>query len=482
MLYRELIGKHLFSDRIILSDGKENLTYGELDVRVRRLAEEMRETGVEAGMRVLIRNENTIRTAVEILACIYLHVCFIPLPEEMTEDQFRYLAEDSGAFLCIGPGDPGGEARELKKPDAKQGALLQGEEELVYILYTSGSTESPKGVMASWKQVLFCVDAINERLHNGPADHILCVLPLSFDYGLYQLFLALRSGARLVLPRRLVPQQIPAWLKKEGITAFPAMPALLKMLLRTGLLQKTALPELRYLCSTGDDFPVELIRRIHDLFPHIFIFPMYGLTECKRVSIMPEGRWDKVWEGSCGMPLTGTDVCLEQETEDGMGELVVRGPNVMEGYWNDQGAEDVFFEDGEGIRCLRTGDFFRIDREGFLYFCGRKKRILKTQGYRVGCAELEAYLTKHLGTVADELRIIGIPSELEGDRIAVCISSPQKAEYLQEKLRKIAMGLPRYQRPRGLYCVRGTFPLNANGKVDDNQLKKILEKNELYDI
>lgn len=478
MLYRELVGKHISTDRVILSDGKEKLTYGELDARVRSLAEQIKETGVEAGMRIIVKNDNTIRTVVEILACIYLHICFIPLPEAITEEQLNYLSEDSQAAMLIDHGCPDKKLRRLKNP----GELFNKNDELVYILYTSGSTGSPKGVMASCKQVMFCVNVINERLHNGPDDRILCVLPLSFDYGLYQLFLGLQSGAMLVLLHQPMMQQIPAWLKKEHITAFPVMPAMLKMILKTGLMQRVSLPELRYICSTGDDFPVELIRQIYNLFPHIFVFPMYGLTECKRVSIMPEGRWDKVWEGSCGTPLTGTEVYLEQVTENGMGELVVRGPNVMEGYWNDQGAEDVFFEDEEGRKCLRTGDYFRIDKEGFLYFCGRKRRILKSNGYRIGCAEVEAYLSEGLGDAADELRVIGIPSEVEGERIIVCIKSRQEIGCLREKLRQIVLKLPQYQRPRGFYCVRDAFPLNANGKVDDNRLRRSLEENELYDI
>lgn len=478
MLYRELVEKHISSDSIIMSDGKEELTYRELDTRVRKLAEEMRKIGVEAGMRIIIRNDNTLRTAVEILACIYLHACFIPLPETITEEQLNYLAEDSQAVILIDHKRFGNKMQKFENQDKS----LEEEDELVYILYTSGSTERPKGVMASCKQVLFCLNAINERLRNGPDDRILCVLPLSFDYGLYQMFLALQFGARLVLLRQPMMQKIPAWLQNESITAFPAMPSMLKMILKTGLLQKVELPKLRYICSTGDDFPVELIRRIHNLLPHIYIFPMYGLTECKRVSIMPEGRWDKVWEGSCGMPLTGTEVYLEQIMEDGTGELIVRGSNVMEGYWNHQGMNDVFFEDGEGRKCLRTGDYFRIDREGFLYFCGRKKRILKTNGYRIGCVELEAYLTKRLGAGVDELRIIGIPSEIEGDRIIVCINSLQDIRCLKEKLREIVLSLPSYQRPHGFYCIRDAFPLNTNGKVDDNRLRRNLEENGLHDI
>ena len=138
--------------------------------------------------------------------------------------------------------------------------------------------------------------------------------------------------------------------------------------------------------------------------------------------------------------------------------------------------------DGDGRKCLRTGDRFRIDKEGFLYFCGRKKRILKTNGYRISCMELEMYLTKHLGDMAEEVRIIGIPSETAGEMIVGCIHSQRDAEYLQEQLRHIVLGLPQYQRPHGFYCTKNAFPLNVNGKIDDGRLRRDMEGNELYSI
>lgn len=478
MLYRELIGRHRGSERIILSDGKEELTYRELDAQVQEQAEQLRALGVEAGMRVLIRNENTIKTAVEILACIYLHVCFLPLPQEITEEQLAYVTADSQAFLLIDSKDRGYQLLGHKRIDS----FSSGEDALIYILYTSGSMGKPKGVMASCKQVLFCVTAINKCLGNGPADCILCVLPLSFDYGLYQLFLALQCEAKLILRQCRLIQQIPAILKRERVTAFPSMPAILKMLIKAGLLQRVELPELRYISSTGEILEVELIRHIQKLFPHIYIFPMYGLTECKRVSIMPENRWDKIWEGSCGRPIPGTHVFLENAGENGVGELVVCGPNVMEGYWNKDSAEDSFFTNERGEKCLRTGDYFSIDAEGFLYFQGRKKRILKINGYRVGCMELELYFKTNLGEDAEEVRIIGIPSEIEGEKMIACIQSQREAQYLKDRLRKMISGLPQYQRPHCFFLSKSAFPLNTNGKIDENKLRECLDSNEVYSL
>lgn len=478
MLYEKLLGMSASSDRIILTDTKEELTYSNLDSRVRKTAEQMRSLGIEAGMRVVIRNENTIRTVTEILACIYLHVCFLLLPEKATGEQIDYVIADSRAALLIDHNSSDFRMLELQKSCS----ALSEEDELIYILYTSGSTGRPKGVMASCRQVMFCIEAINERLRNGENDRILCVLPLAFDYGLYQLFLALQFGAKLILFPHALMQQIPALLKQERITAFPAMPAMLNMILTTGLLQRVKLPGLRYISSTGDNLPVELIRRLHDLFPHVSIFPMYGLTECKRVSIMPENRWDKIWKGSCGIPLTGTEVYLDQKEEDGIGELIVKGPNVMEGYWNSNGEEGTFFIDEKGNKCLRTGDCFRIDQEGFLYFCSRKKRILKTYGYRIGCGELESRLSDQIGELADELRIIGIPCETMGDKIIVCIHSQIDTGDLLAKVKEAVEKLPPYQRPHSLYHTTSVFPLNNNGKIDDDRLRKDMKTNGLYDI
>ena len=454
MLYEKLLGMSASSDRIILTDTKEELTYRNLDSRVRKTAEQMRSLGIEAGMRVIIRNENTIQTVTEILACIYLHVCFLLLPEKATGEQIDYVIADSQAALLIDHNDSDFRMLELQKSCS----ALPEEDELIYILYTSGSTGRPKGIMASCRQVMFCIEAINERLRNGENDRILCVLPLAFDYGLYQLFLALQYGAKLILLPHALMQQIPALLKQERITAFPAMPAMLNMILATGLLQRVELPGLRYISSTGDNLQVGLIRRLHNTFPHVSIIPMYGLTECKRVSIMPENRWDKIWKGSCGIPLTGTEVYLDQKRED------------------------TFFVDAEGNKCLRTGDCFRIDQEGFLYFCGRQKRILKTYGYRIGCGELEACLSDQLGELADELRIIGIPDEIMGDKIIVCIRSQIDTGGLLAKVKEAVEKLPPYQRPHSLYHTTNAFPLNNNGKIDDDRLRRDMKTNGLYDI
>lgn len=134
------------------------------------------------------------------------------------------------------------------------------EDTLVYIIYTSGTEGTPKGVCGSQKQILFCSDAINRRLGNNPEDRILCSLPLTFDYGLYQVFLSFLSGARLYLSSGEVLQRIPYLLKKWKITAFPALPTMAALLVRTGFLNHADDFSLRYISFTGDVLPLSLIR------------------------------------------------------------------------------------------------------------------------------------------------------------------------------------------------------------------------------
>lgn len=469
MLYEKLVEDNLSWPHPILTDTRRTYTYIQLHQDVLELSGRLEKQGVRPGQRVIIASGNTMETVLAILACIRSGICFIIVPGETSEEDIQYIISDAQPVLLLDTQRSG----EI----GMRGTGLDGGacgEKLVYIIYTSGSTSKPKGVMAPEAQVLFCIDAINDRLRNGEDDAILCCLPLSFDYGLYQLFFSLRYRSRLVLLSGGMPQQIPQLLVKEKITAFPAMPALLAMLLRTKLLQRVApLPQLRYISSTGDDFPVALIRRLKALFPRTEIIPIYGQTECKRVSIMPFGRLDKTLAGSCGLPLKGTSVWLENPDEAGVGELVVSGPHVMAGYLNaDASSSAYFFTHSQRGRCLRTGDLFRIDEEGYLYFYARKRRIIKVNGHRIGRVELERKLEEDMGGLSLSLRVIGCPDELTGERILVCVSTDEDAGAVLERLRAASAKRPKYQRPARAYISSEPFPRTKNGKIDDALLLK----------
>jgi len=477
MLYEKLIENHLKEDSIVLNDSFRDYRYSDLHRMALDVAEKMREFGANDGERVLIINRNTVYTVAAILACIHEGLCFIIVPQESSVSQLSYILDDAEPCMVI---DTRKEFLEGMERTGRSINNIQSER-IIYIIYTSGSTGKPKGVIAPEKQVLFCIQAINEFLKNGPEDRILCLLPLSFDYGLYQLFFALFFESVLILPQNYLIQEIPRLLKEFDITAFPSMPAVLNLLLKMGYLKKTEWPKLRYITSTGDRFPVALIKEIMAALPNVEILPMYGQTECKRVSIMPMGNKEKALTGSCGLPLKGIKVWLDDPDEMGVGELIVSGANVMAGYLNaDDASSQYYFTHPKYGRSLRTGDLFRIDNEGFLYFYSRKRRIIKVKGIRVGSLEVENFFAEKLEVPFKELRILGMPDEYCGETILLIISSDSNEEKIIAEVKRVSSELPNYQRPKKLSVIKAPFPLSENGKVDgDSLMRKALENGTL---
>ena len=486
MLYSFLITERLSDRQVVLTDCRENYTYRDIDELSGKIECALKQFGLKRNDRVLLLAEHTVATVMILMACMRMGVCFAPIPPRISPWALEVLTKDALPALIIGDHGPNG-VRRISPGElmALSAGKRVSEPECVradtvcYILYTSGSTDQPKGVVALEKNVKFCIEAINRRLRNSASDRILCCLPLSFDYGLYQVFLALASGACLVLPPDVPLPSIISLLAKERITGFPAMPSMLNLLLKTRLLNKVNLDHMRYVTSTGDVFSIELIRRISASIPSAEILPMYGLTECKRVAVMPLNRRDKTLAGSCGLPLDGVSVWLEHPDERGVGELVVSGENVMSGYWNDLAAtKTCFYFDADKGHCFRTGDIFRIDDEGYLYFVGRKKLILKVNGYRIGIIELESFLLKAMGDVVNELAVSGCPDEIMGEKIEVFVWASASCEVVIERLTQVSEALPPYQRPHFLCFSNRPLPKNANGKTDRTFLKEMALQNE----
>ena len=469
MLYWRLIESHLEDPRIVISDGSREYTFRQLHARARLYGAFFRGRGLKAGDRVLIVDREPLETVVLLLACISEGLVFVPVAGLMrAEERDKIVKSCSPALILDGVSDFADDAswgEEACIEDRKQ----YPEDTLVYIIYTSGTEGMPKGVCGSQKQILFCSDAINRRLGNSPCDRILCSLPLTFDYGLYQVFLAFLSGAQLYLSSGEVLQRIPYLLKKWKITAFPSLPTMASLLVRTGFLNHAEDFYLRYISFTGEVLSISLIQTLREALPRTSVIPMYGMTECKRVAVMPAERTDKVMAGSCGLPLDGVKVWLvNKEEETGIGELAVEGPNVMEGYWG-IGDEDsgVFESDREsGNRRVYTGDLYRIDSEGFLYFCGRRNGIIKIRGYRVNGFQIEEMIRKVRGV--KEAAVTGMPDPVTGEHVAVFLYADDDSVRcaVEETIRR----MPFYLQNTEVFRLHIPFPRNRNGKTDIKKL------------
>ncbi|MCD8014661.1 MAG: acyl--CoA ligase [Lachnospiraceae bacterium] len=476
MLYRKLIEEYPGGKKPVFFDETRVLSVPDLHSMTAVYSAVFQSLGVEQGDRILVPDDDPIEMMIVLMACIANGYVCVPVSRLLDAESLDFIIHDCKPACIVDEEFRQIMNRKMKELDEDavvchlESRTLCGEDTLVYIIYTSGSEGFPKGVVASQKQILFSSKKINERLGNSDSDRILCSLSLAFDYGLYQIFLALLSGAELYFCKGDVLQRIPYLLQRWKITAFPMIPSMANLMVKTGMLKYPGNTVLRYITFTGEVLPVTLIKELWELLPGVRIIPMYGLTECKRVSVMPEGRKDKVLEGSCGLPLKDVSVRLDDPDQTtGIGELVVAGDNVMEGYWNcPEGKNSIFSKDPHtGKKELHTGDLFFIDEEGFLYFRGRKNGIIKICGYRINCAWIENKLKQCQDII--EVSVSGEKDSLTGEHLEIWVYSRQ--EDMEQKMYECMGQFPDYLQNYRLHMSSKPLPKTSGGKIDIQKLQ-----------
>jgi len=348
--------------------------------------------------------------------------------------------------------------------------------DLASLIYTSGSSGSPKGVMLTHHNMVSAVNSITQYLGNTPNDIILDTLPLSFDYGLYQILMTFKFSGTVVLENGFIfPEQIINLVVQEKVTGWPIVPTIAAILCRLKNLDKHDFSHLRYITSTGQVLPTHHISRLREAFPNVKIYSMYGLTECKRVSYLPPQDIERK-PNSVGKPMPNTEAYIVndsgQEIVDANieGELVVRGSNVMRGYWNRPELTDRVLRPGRylGEKVLYTGDVFKKDRDGYLYFLGRKDDIIKTSGYMVSPKEVENVLCEIDDVV--EAAVVGVPDEILGQAVKAYVHLSTSSK-LNEKdiLRFCYQNLESYSVPKYMILC-GPLPKTESGKIQKRDL------------
>jgi acyl-CoA synthetase (AMP-forming)/AMP-acid ligase II len=348
--------------------------------------------------------------------------------------------------------------------------------DLAALIYTSGSTGNPKGVMLTHRNMVSAATSITTYLENTPDDVILNVLPLAFDYGLYQVLMAGLFGGTVILERSFTyPQAVLQKLVAQRVTGLPLVPTMAAILLQMDL-TKYDWSRLRYITNTAAALPTEHILRLRRAFPTAKLFSMYGLTECKRVSYLPPEELDRRPNSvGRGMPNEEVYIVDDQGRRVGpgvVGELIVRGANVMKGYWElpELTARRLLPGPLPGESVLATGDLFRMDAEGYLYFVGRKDDIIKSRGEKISPREVENVLASHPAIA--EAAVIGVPDALLGEAVrAIVAVKPGCQLTAQEVLRYCAERLEDFMLPKYVE-IRGELPKTANGKIDKRQLAR----------
>ena len=350
------------------------------------------------------------------------------------------------------------------------------DQDMAAILYTSGSTGNPKGVVLSHRNIIAGATSVAEYLELTHEDRVLCVLPLSFDYGMNQLTTMFYAGGMAVLMNHLFPKDIITLVAKERITGLAAVPPLWIQL--AGLPWGTSIDEhLRYFTNSGGHMPKETLTQLRNALPKTKPFLMYGLTESFRSTYLPPDQID-IRPDSMGRAIPNAEIFVVKPdgspcAPDEPGELVHRGVHVSLGYWNDPEKTVARFKPMPNQNralpltemTVWSGDIVRQDAEGYLYFVSRNDEMIKTSGYRVSPTEIEemVYNTR----LAKEAAAFGIPHPVLGQVIAL-IATPSEEGTLTSAILKAECQkrLPNYMVPTHIEILSGSLPRNSNGKID----------------
>jgi amino acid adenylation domain-containing protein len=460
------------ADKIALVCGAERLTYRALAARAHDVASSLRRAGVVPGDRVLVVADHSVGSAAAIWGVLDAGAVLVPLHPTVKPDKLAWLQDHCGAAAIIREGRV-----EPVTPVARTEADAEAARELAAIIYTSGSTGRPKGVMLTQMNIVSAADSIAQYLDLVQDDVIQVLSPLSFDYGLYQLFLSARRRARVVLaPPFTLPAQVLKQAAAERVTFFPGVPTHFALLGRLQDVSRWDLTSVRAVTSTAAVLMPSHVATIRGIFPAAQIFSMYGLTECKRCSYLPPADLDRK-PGSVGIPIPRTEFWIVDDEErrlalGGVGQLVIRGSHVMRGYWRDPVATAERLRPGPtGEPVLYTGDVCRLDEEGYLYFVGRTDDILKCRGEKVAPKEVELALHEIPGVI--EAAVVGVDDELLGQAVTAFVVVENATLTERELVRECGKRLESFKVPARV-LVLPSLPKNPHGKIDRPRLLALL--------
>lgn len=489
-------------DKVALICGDQRFTYAQLDALSDRLANALCKKGVRDGDRVLFQLFNSYELVIGVFGALKANATLVLADYGSNVDSLRYIAADCGATALCTHGTQTGAARQLLQDiPSLQFAVLTGafgqqageplygfdallashgserppqrtiDQDIAYLLYTSGSTGVPKGVITPHRSSLFVVEQGVDYMGLGKYDIMVNPLPLSYSHGLNQLLEAFFVGGTLILEQSFAfPTITLRRMETEGATGFASVPTVLALFLRAQP-ERYDLRRLRVVNTAGAAMPPSLARQFTQTLPDVELFYSYGMSEASNALGLPPDQISQR-PTSVGRPLAGTQAWLIDETgrrlgSGEIGELVIRGGNVRSGYWNNPAATAERFRPGlvPGEQLCYSGDQFRMDEEGFFYFVGRGDEVIKSGGKKVAPKEVEDALYGLPAVL--EAAAIGVTDPVLGQAIKACVVlDPQakKAPSIQDIRRHCQRTLEAFKVPREIE-IRETLPKTPSGKI-----------------
>jgi amino acid adenylation domain-containing protein len=463
-------------ERVAFIQGDRFLTYREVDREARGIAAVLEERSIRPGDRVAIALDRGIDAVLSIYATLYLGACYVPLDIKNPTARLLAIVQDALPRAIIGAGGRPDwvigdidwlDVDRLAEPRSSLVPRAVAAEAPAAILYTSGSSGAPKGIALSHRAMATFSDWAGTAFSVAPEDRIAGLAPFYFDLSVFDLFTSLRYGAVVdfvPIALTLAPSRLSAWLDARQITCWYTVPSILAFLAFKGKLAERPLANLTRILFAGDVFPTPQLIKLAGLLPNVNLFNLYGPTETNVCCYWPvdRARLDPEQPIPIGLPACGARLRIDGAN----GELLVKGPSLMSGYWKQGGLERGFDTTG----WYRTGDRVSRNEAGELLYHGRLDRMLKCSGYRVEPAEIEALVCRFPGV--EQCAVVGIADSAGGRRPAAAIvfdgepDLPGLAQALRHRL-------PLYMQPARLVPY-DYLPCLPNGKVDYKSLEKML--------
>lgn len=512
-------------DRIAVSLGADALTYGALDDTSNRLARLLHDAGVRPGDRVALLLAKSPTAVAAIVATLKAGAIYVPLDPASPAPRVAkmlascephiLLADRVGAdvaahglrsgllanrprlgWLDAGAPPPGcapvfRAADVCDTPPSVRLAPARADHP-AYLMYTSGSTGAPKGVVITHTNVSHFVRWANRYFGVGPDDRLSGHAPLYFDLSTYDIFGTFAAGAHLHLvppALNLAPARLVRFIRDARLTQWFSAPSVLVYMASFDAVRYGDFPALRRLLWCGEVFPTPALRYWMQRLPHVRFTNLYGPTEATvassyyTVPTCPRDDREVIPIGTAcdGEELLVLDERLVRVPPDAVGELCIRGVGLSPGYWRDAEKTRAAFlpnpyGTAPGDRIYSTGDLARVDERGLHYFLGRRDSQIKSRGHRIELGEIEAGV-QAIG-LARECAVVAVPTDGFAGALICCAYVPDRQAATPEELRRrLRETLPTYMLP-SRWLALDALPRNANGKTDRPRIRELFEHRE----
>lgn len=491
-------------EKVAIVSQTRSVTFAQLRDEALATAECLRELCVQPGDRIGICMEKTVDQVSVILGVLFANAVVVPILPRLKQPNIRHIIENSAMTALVTDAERLNEVADfasMTKLITGHGEMDDKRPNLPYlrrflqprmffdrigadnaaIIYSSGSSGRPKGILISHRNLADGAEIVAEYLDTRESDRIGCVLSFNFDYGLNQIWQTMLKGATLYLHDLALPNDLFALLAKHSITALPVMPVIITKMFDKRLKLATGsydFSSLRYVCSTGGRLSEDMLTDLKMTFPNVKIYSMFGLTEAFRSTYVDPAKLDS-HPTSIGKAIPDCQVLvLDEKGEECppnvVGELVHRGVTVTKGYWGDPANTAKVFRTHPrfpGETLVFSGDKVMRDEEGYLYFVARGDEMIKTKGFRVSPTEVEAEVVRHTDII--HAVAFAVPNIAVGEDIGCAYTTVSEQPLAETNLKQfLKANLPNHMVPAYLIHF-DSFPITGNdGKLDRKTIKQ----------